>query len=240
MLDHATHGETRTTPPRAGLAATALATALVAILAAAAGPARAGESAVDNSRVDHSHVDHSRMDHGAAAGDPHAAHRAAANAGVQVSSASYEIPDLVLRDQQGKAVRLRELLAGDDPLVLNFIYTSCTTLCPVMTATMLQLQRQLQGSSPQPRYVSLSIDPDFDSSVVLRGYAARMHADWTFLTGEREPVQAALQAFSAWRGAKTNHFALTLMRRPGERTWTRVEGLGSASQLADLWRNGPT
>lgn len=173
------------------------------------------------------------------AGDPHAAHRAAAMSGMQVSRADYEVPDIVLRDEQGRAVRLRDLLDGDQPLVLNFIYTSCTTVCPVMTATMLQLQRQLQSTSPQPRYVSLSIDPDFDSSVVLHDYAARMHADWTFLTGERTAVQAALQAFGAWRGAKTNHFALTLMRRPGERAWTRVEGLGTANQLAALWRGGP-
>lgn len=174
---------------------------------------------------------------GADLADPHAAHRSmAAASGAVVGAADYPVPDLVLLDQDGRRVRLRELLAGNAPVVVNFIYTSCSTLCPVMTATLLQLQRELAADPVQPRYVSLSIDPDYDNSRVLRAYARRMQADWTFLTGPRDDVQAALEAFGAWRGNKANHFALTLMRRPGEARWMRVEGLSSATELAALWR----
>jgi protein SCO1/2 len=175
-------------------------------------------------------------------GDEHAAHRAAAraaanaSAALQVARADYQVPDLTLQDAHGRAVRLRQLLADDQPLVVNFIYTSCTTLCPVMTATMLQLQHELMNGAPAPRYVSISVDPDFDSAAVLGSYATRFHADWTFLTGERDTVLQVLQAFGAWRGAKSNHVALTLMRRPGDSQWLRIEGLSSASQLAQLWR----
>ncbi|MBS0387462.1 MAG: SCO family protein, partial [Proteobacteria bacterium] len=170
--------------------------------------------------------------------DEHAAHRAAASASLQVARADYRVPDVMLQDQRGATVRLRELMADDQPLVVNFIYTSCTTVCPVMTATLLQLQHQLMDESPAPRYISISIDPDFDNAALLRDYAARYHADWKFLTGDRDTVIGVLSDFGAWRGGKTNHAAITLLRRPGESHWTRVEGLSSAAELARLYRQG--
>jgi len=169
--------------------------------------------------------------------DEHAAHRAAAAAAIRVERANYEVPDVVLENERGEPVALGKLLGTDQPVVVNFIFTSCTSICPVMTATMLQLQHQLSGSQPAPRFISISIDPDFDNAAVLRRYADRYQADWTFLTGKREVVLRVLQAFDAWRGNKGNHVAITLFRRAGS-AWTRIEGLSSAGELADLWKQG--
>lgn len=168
--------------------------------------------------------------------DPHAHHRAMA-ADVRVSRASYDVPDIELRDEQGHSVRLRELLADERPLAVNFIYTSCTTVCPVMTATFLQLQKDLAADPQKPRFVSISIDPDLDTAPVLRDYAGRFGASWTFLTGTSSDVRDALRAFDAWRGNKSNHVALTLLRAPHDREWTRVEGLAPAEHLAHLWKD---
>jgi len=169
--------------------------------------------------------------------DEHAAHRAAAASTIRIQRATYDVPDVVLENERGESVALAKFLTTDQPVVVNFIFTSCTSICPVMTATMLQLQHQLGGSQPAPRFVSISIDPDFDNAAVLRRYADRYHADWTFLTGRREVVLRVLQAFDAWRGNKGNHVAITLFRRAGSE-WTRIEGLSSAGELADLWNQG--
>ncbi len=169
--------------------------------------------------------------------DPHAAHRAMMAApAYQVSEAEYTIPDIRLTDEQGQGVSLRALTSGDRPIAVNFIFTSCTTICPVMTATMLQLQRELVKEPAKPIFVSISIDPDYDTATTLSAYAKRFGADWTFLTGERADVLEVLQAFSAWRGSKNNHAAITLFKSPGAARWTRVEGLASASQLAEIWK----
>jgi protein SCO1/2 len=171
--------------------------------------------------------------------DPHAAHRAMMQApSFSVTEADYAVPDVRLLDQSGHAVALRELLAGDRSVVVNFIFTSCTTICPVMTATMLQMQRELAGHGPMPQFVSISIDPDYDSAAILDAYARRFGADWTFLTGERSDVLGVLQAFSAWRGSKSNHAAVTLFKPAGAQQWTRVEGLASAKDLAAVWNRG--
>ena len=171
--------------------------------------------------------------------DPHAAHRATAAAApsYRVDHAEYVVPDVVLQDEHGTPVRLREIFSGKRPLAVNFIFTSCTTICPVMTATMLQLQRELADQPAKPLFVSISIDPDYDTSNILGAYAKRFGADWTFLTGQRSDVLEVLQSFAAWRGNKSNHAAITLFRAPGQEHWVRVEGLASSSQLAEIWRN---
>lgn len=171
--------------------------------------------------------------------DPHAAHRAMMQTpSYQVIGADYAVPDVTLQDQRGHAVPVRQLLSGDRPVAVNFIYTSCTTVCPVMTATMLQMQRKLNDTASKPLFVSISIDPDFDTAARLGAYADRFGAEWTFLTGKRADVLEVLKAFSAWRGNKSNHAAVTLFRPAGARRWTRVEGLASAAQLVDVWNSG--
>ena len=169
--------------------------------------------------------------------DPHAAHKKMMQApSINVQQVDYAIPDVNLVDTNGDTTNLRALLSGNDAVVVNFIFTTCTTICPVITATTLQLQRELNDDPTQPLYVTISIDPDYDSSEVLREYAKTYGADWTFLTGSSNDVTMALRAFDAYRGNKVNHFALTLMRATNDVEWTRVEGLTSANELARIWR----
>lgn len=176
-------------------------------------------------------------DNSTSAADPHAAHRSMlATPAVKVDYGEYRIPDVSLLDTDGNPVALRSLLAPDRPVAVNFIFTTCTTICPVMTATMLQLQRHLDGDAVRPNFVSISIDPDYDSAQVMKTYAERYGADWTFLTGTAQDVESTLRAFDAYRGNKVNHFALTLMRAANDDRWTRVEGLTSAHELARIWQ----
>jgi protein SCO1 len=171
--------------------------------------------------------------------DEHAAHRAmmSNSANVRIERVEYTIPDLTLQDETGQAINVKELLASGRPLAVNFIFTTCTTICPVMTATMMQLGRELTDDPNRPAFVSISIDPSYDSAEVLKSYAERYGADWTFLTGASDDVLRVLQAFDAYRGSKVNHFALTLLRAGDSSEWTRVEGLTSAQELARIWKD---
>lgn len=169
--------------------------------------------------------------------DEHAAHRAAMQSNkFTVEQASYAVPDIVLVDQDGVEVHVRDLLSSGRPVALNFIFTTCTTICPVMTATMLQMQGQLADDSQTPDFISISIDPDYDTAAVMKSYAQNFGANWTFLTGTHDDVIKVLQSFDAYRGSKVNHFALTLMNPGDNASWTRVEGLTSAMELARIWR----
>ena len=194
-------------------------------------------TAIDN--IDHSNMDHSMMDHSQHNGDEHARHRAMMNQeGFERKQASYQLPDVTLIDQSGKKVSTVELLGGDDPLMLNFIFTSCTTICPVLSATFSQLQKKYGSEINGVRMISMTIDPEYDTPEKLREYAQRFHArtGWTFLTGDRDDIVVVLKAFDAYRRDKMNHIPLTFLRHSTDTSWVRLEGFPGANDLLKEYR----
>jgi len=151
------------------------------------------------------------------------------------TEARYAVPSLELRDRHGARVRLEEVLAAGRPVLLQFIFTSCATICPVMSATFARAQEALRDVHPDTRLVSVSIDPEYDTPERLRAYAARHQAgeNWRFLTGRYEDVDTLIRAFDALFEAnnKMYHKPYTYLRAPGANTWVRLTGLLSARQL---------
>jgi protein SCO1/2 len=146
----------------------------------------------------------------------------------------YEPPDVALVDQDGRRVPLTKILEPGSPLALNFIFTTCTTVCPVMTATFSGLRRRLGSEAEELRMVSISIDPERDRPAALKAYAERFKAPaaWRFYTGSAEDVRAVARAFDAFAGDKANHRPITFFRRAFEQDWIRLDGLATAEQLA--------
>lgn len=143
----------------------------------------------------------------------------------------YETPDVRLYDQEGRAVALRELLAGGQPVLLDFIYGTCTTICPVLSAGFVNFQKRLPEAGA--RLVSVTIDPEHDRPEVLKAYLARYGArpGWQFLTGTRQDVDRVMRAFDAYVPNKMAHYPLTLIRRPGDGSWARIYGLIGTREL---------
>jgi protein SCO1/2 len=168
--------------------------------------------------------------------DKHAAHRAAMqNQRYAATTENYAIPDVELIDQLGTSLSLRSIFEADQPVALNFIFTTCTTICPVMTATFAQMRRELGEAGDQLRLVSISIDPEYDRPETLKAYAEqfRAGAGWDFLTGDSEDIVRVLKSFDSYAGSKMNHQPVTLLKSPGSSSWTRIDGLASGKDLAD-------
>ncbi|HVT18856.1 MAG TPA: SCO family protein [Thermoanaerobaculia bacterium] len=146
------------------------------------------------------------------------------------SAADYRPPDVTLVDQAGARVRLADELAAGGPVLLQFIFTTCSTICPAMSGTFAAVQEKL----PRARLVSISIDPDFDTPARLADYARRFDAGprWRLLGGRLEEVIAVERAFDAYRGNKMRHEPLTFIHAGPRRPWLRLEGLLSAAELA--------
>jgi protein SCO1/2 len=182
---------------------------------------------------DHMHQHH----HG---GDEHAHHaHMMEQQGYTRMEHRYEVPDVVLTNQNGDAVSLRETLAEPKPVLLNFIFTTCTTICPVLSASFAQTQTALGDEAKDVRMISISIDPQHDTPAKLREYAQRFHAGpgWEFLTGDLDDVIAVLKAFDAYRGDKMNHIPLTILRAKPDEPWVRLEGFASARELVREYRS---
>jgi protein SCO1/2 len=142
--------------------------------------------------------------------------------------ASYAVPDIKLVDMNGEQIALRDALNSDAPVALNFIFTTCTTICPAMTSTFQQVQEKLGAKRRNVRLISISIDPENDTPSKLKAYAGKYKASsqWTFLTGTFDNSVLVQQAFGVFAGEKMNHRPVTFLKAQGsENQWMRLDGL---------------
>ena len=79
-------------------------------------------------------------------------------------------PDVTLIDQDGDRVKFRELLLSDKPVFVDFIYATCTTICPVLSAGYTSIQRKLGTDLDRVTLVSITIDPENDGPEELTAY----------------------------------------------------------------------
>lgn len=212
-----------TRPIRIGLAA-ALAVALAGF---GSNPAKSEDHAMHHHHGHHMGHD---MGHDMQAAD-HAQH--AIPKGISRSMANYSLPDVPLVAASGKPVRLAAELDTDSPVLVNFIFTSCTAICPLTTAVFANVQDVLAAHGKPFRLISISIDPEQDTPARLREYAGKFGAgdNWHFLTGDAASVLAVQQAFGAWRGGKTNHAPTTFLRAARGAPWVRYDGMVDAETL---------
>jgi protein SCO1/2 len=119
-------------------------------------------------------------------------------------------------------------------VVLNFIFTTCATICPVMSGTFAQLQNKLGAERDRVHLISVSIDPEEDTPTRLATYAKQYKAgpQWRLYTGTVAASVAAQRAFDAYRGDKMNHTPVTFLRAAPGRPWVRIQGFASADELA--------
>ena len=155
---------------------------------------------------------------------------------------TYAVPQLTFVESNGKHVALPDVLSFKGPVFLQFIFTTCTTVCPVLTATLAALQDRLGAAANNVRMVSISIDPETDTPERLRAYAREFHAgpQWLFLTGTEAASLAAQKAFDVDRGNKMRHQPVTFLKPADTESWLRLERLTSVSELMDVFQRFST
>jgi protein SCO1/2 len=151
---------------------------------------------------------------------------------------TYTMPDVTLVNQDGARVKLKNLINSNKPVVVDFIYGTCTTICPVLSAGYVNLQQKLGPNSTNVHLISVSIDPENDTPKVMKEYLKRYRAKpgWDFLTGSREDIDKVMHAFNAYIPNKMYHYPLTLLRNPKDGKWVRVFGLTSTSEFMNEYK----
>jgi protein SCO1/2 len=153
------------------------------------------------------------------------------------AAANIKAPNFVLIDQENRSFESTQLRGK--VVVLNFIFTTCTDVCPLFTANLAQLQRKLSGRLADLFYVSITTDPEIDSAKVLKGYALRHGADlshWAFLTGSEGQLRPVWKAFGIQvirkgRGLVQHTSLTTVIDRQGIR---RFNHWGEKWKVTDL------
>ncbi|MBP8271275.1 MAG: SCO family protein [Sphaerotilus sp.] len=155
---------------------------------------------------------------------------------VRRSEHTYEVPSVKVLTAEGRARSLRQLLDNGRPVVMTFMYSSCTTVCPVTSHVIDEFVRALGSDAARVNVVSVSIDPDHDTVARLAEHARTRGAQGTFVTGDPQSSETMQRAFDAWRGDKMNHDAVIFLRAPSSQVWVRLDGLVSPRRLLDEYR----
>jgi cytochrome oxidase Cu insertion factor (SCO1/SenC/PrrC family) len=107
------------------------------------------------------------------------------------------LPAINLIDQHGTKVSLAALKGK--PVLIDFIYASCATACPLMTSRFAQIAGKLGGDlGTKVTMVSITIDPEHDHPAQLLDYARTHNADrdgWLMLTGTPADIAAVLRIY---------------------------------------------
>jgi len=166
----------------------------------------------------------------------HQHHHMKNNDVVQVSNAIYSLPDIDLTRMDGEHIKFHSLV-NDEPVILNFIFTTCSAICPTLTATFSQVQEQLAAENISVPQISISIDPEEDTPATLRRYAKKFSAgpNWKFYTGDKTSIISLQKAFDAYRGSKMNHIPLTFIKTHSNQ-WIRINGFASASDIVKQYK----
>jgi protein SCO1/2 len=208
---------------RAQVPARLVAACLLLAVCAAPGPVAAGEEAGDHADAHPpGHVHHA-----------HAAPEPVRAGGPIVTRV--RAPAVGVVGSDGRAALLTDVLDDGRPVLLNFIFTSCTTICPISSQSFVAVQDRLGAARDRIHLVSISIDPEFDTPQRLGEYAARFGAgrQWSFLTGKAADIVAIQSAFGSYRGDKMNHEPATFLRAAPGAAWIRFDGFTGADALLD-------
>jgi len=142
-----------------------------------------------------------------------------------------QAPDFTLLDQEGRTVTANKFRGKK--VMMNFIFTRCpiATMCPASTMKMSALQQAAKAAGvTDVEFVSLTLDPEYDTPGVLKEYAAVRGLEltnWSFLTGPDAAVRhllAQLGIIREFEGPTIKHNLATLLIAPDGRIIHRVDG----------------
>ena len=147
------------------------------------------------------------------------------------------IPDTELLDQDGRKIHFYTDLVRGKTVAINFIFTTCTTICPPLGATFARVQKELGDKVGRDvRFISISVDPATDTPERLKAWGAKFRAGdgWTFVTGNKPQVDELLRALGASSARREDHSPTALIGNDARGIWTRTYGLAKPSQLVQI------
>ncbi|HEX7180572.1 MAG TPA: SCO family protein [Thermoanaerobaculia bacterium] len=174
--------------------------------------------------------------------DPHAGHQGmhppqAAPDPSSDSGAQRYFGEIPLVNQDGKTMRLYSDVLKGRTVVIDFMFTSCTGVCPILSRNFAHIQDWLGDRLGKDVYlVSVSVDPVNDTPAKLKEYAARYKArpGWYFLTGSKENVDAALKKLGQYVENREGHQNLFIIGNEPTGLWKKALGIADPKELIPI------
>ena len=157
-------------------------------------------------------------------------------AGDPLAVSSIRLPDVTIQDQHGKSLNFYRDLVKGKVVAVNFVFTTCTAICPSLTATFRKVQQQLMENKVDAQLISISVDPTTDTPERLHAFATKYDAEpgWTFVTGNSSDIDSILKEFGVAVADKNSHTPMILIGNDAAGYWTRAYGLTSPTVLVKM------
>ncbi len=137
------------------------------------------------------------------------------------------LPEIRVYDTQGRELRLHEVVKNK-VVIVNFVFTSCATICPMLSGIMQTLENHFQSRLGHDiELISLTVDPQRDTSDKLREYAEKLGAGphWHWLTGNVADMVRLLKALGVSTGRPEDHPPMMLVGKADSNQWYRWVGI---------------
>ncbi len=150
----------------------------------------------------------------------------------KATSIRVRLLDLELTNQERKTARFKSDMIGNRIVVLDNIYTNCTTICPILTAIMVNVHHKIGvRAGNEVSLVSLSVDPATDTPQRLKAYARRHKAVWNLWTGPKASMDQVLKGLGIYTPDFIDHPSSILVGDGESGEWTRYYGFASPEQI---------
>ena len=144
-----------------------------------------------------------------------------------------EVPEIELVNQFGQKINFTDFTDQDKPVFLQFMFTSCPTICPVLSGHFASFQDIAEEAGTTFQLVSVSIDPEYDVPDRLMSYGEKFGAGpaWMFLTGDKDEIIYLQKLFNNYTGNKMTHRPVTYFKPVGNQGWEIFEGFIGGKEL---------
>ena len=122
-----------------------------------------------------------------------------------VNNERKKVPNFKFINQNGKSISNNDYLGK--VYIVEFFFTTCTTICPIMNTNLVHIQNSFTAF-PNFGIASFTINPEFDTSEVLKLYAKENginNPNWNLLTGDRSDIyKLANEGFNLYTAASSD------------------------------------
>lgn len=156
---------------------------------------------------------------------------------IELPLVSFEIPDSLLLDQNGKQLKFYSDLVKGKVVVVHFFFSTCSNVCPMQGRSLVRLKNRLGDRLGRDVFfISISKDPKTDTPEKLSQWARRygVGSGWTLLTGEPPVIEKLLWDFTGEEIGQAMHESLMIVGNDRTGTWTSTDGLLRADELVKV------
>lgn len=151
-------------------------------------------------------------------------------------TAKVEIPDLMVSLQTGESKRFYSDLVKNKVVVMQFVFTQCGMVCPMLGVKFQGLQKRLGDQVGKDIHLlSISIDPANDTPEKMHQWAQQFQAGsgWNQVTGQKQDIDNILKSLQTFAPERESHSALLLLGNESADVWKRLDGNTSLAILDD-------